>query len=163
MFPICTTPEAFDQQLARHRLDGVAIDAIAEIKALQPYRCGQDAGESVLAVIDNLCNINKHRRVIMTMFRGGPAPGDFTTTEIDGQMYGSLNFDSLLNSDTKLGPFPIVDGPQGPGLKMKVPLQIVAFVAFNEGTAQDVEVGFALSILAGYVIQSLGNFERFFV
>ena len=46
---------------------------------------------------------------------------------------------------------------------MKVPLQIVAFVAFNEDTEQDVKVVFALSILAGYVIQSLGNFERFFV
>jgi hypothetical protein len=163
MFPICITPQLFNQQLTRGRLQGIPVDAVAEIEALQPYHSGKDAEGSVLAVIDNLCNINKHRRVIMTMFRGGMAPSDFVTTEIDGQMYGSLNFSTLLNEGAKIGPFPIVDGPQGPGLKMNVPLQLVAFVAFNEGAAQDVEVGFALSILAGYVVQSMANFEKFFV
>ena len=117
MFPICTTPEAFDQQLARHRLDGVAIDAIAEIKALQPYRCGQDAGESVLAVIDNLCNVDQHRRVIMTMFRGGPAPGDFTTTEIDGQMYGSLNSTPCSTVTQNAAPFRLLMVPKALDLK----------------------------------------------
>lgn len=163
MFPICTTPKAFDQQLARHRLDGVPVDAITEIRALQPYHDRQDADGHVLAMLDNLCNVNKHRRVLTTILRGLPAPKDFVTETINGQVYGSLNFADLLNQDTKIGPIPMVDGPLGRGPKADVPLQIVTYVAFNERAAQDVEVGLTLSILGGYVAQELAKFEKFFV
>jgi len=163
MFPICTTPEAFNQQLARHRLDGVPIDAITEIQALQPHHDGQDAGGHVLAMLDQLCNINKHRRVIATMIRGSVAPSDFVTQEINGEVYGSLSFDSILKQGIKIGPFPMVNGSAGRGPKVDVPLQIVSFVAFNEGTAQDVEVGYTLSILGGFVVQELARFEKFFL
>src|SRR5258708_22420551 len=69
MFPICTTPEAFDAQLARHRLDGIPADAVTEIRTLQPYHDGQDVKGNVLAMIDDFCNINKHRRLLSTMGR----------------------------------------------------------------------------------------------
>jgi hypothetical protein len=163
MFPICTTPEAFAQQLARHRLDGVPVDAIAEIKALQPYHDGQDAEGHVLAMLDALCNVNKHRRVLTTVLRGQLAPKDFTTEIINGQTYGSLNFAALLDQGTKIGPFPMVDGPYGRGPKVDVPLQIITYVAFSERAAQDVEIGVTLSILLGFVAQELDRFERFFV
>jgi hypothetical protein len=163
MFPICTTLEAFNQQLARHRLDGVSVDAVAEIQALQPYHDGQDAEGHVLAMLDALCNVNKHRRVLTTVLRGKPAPKDFVTKTINGQVYGSVNFAALLNQDTKIGPFPMVDGPRGRGPKLDVPLQLVTYVAFNERAAQDVEVGLTLSILGGYVVQELARFEKFFI
>ncbi len=163
MFPICTTPEAFKAQLARHRLDGISVDAITEIEALQPYHDGQGIKGNVLTMIDDLCNINKHRRVLTTVVQGGMAPDDFITRKIGDQVVGSVSFDAIRKKGTKIGPFPIVDGPEGPGLKMDVPVQIVAFIALKEGAAQDVEVGHTLSILGGYVVQELGRFEKFFV
>jgi len=129
---------------------------------LQPYHSGKDASVNVLAMMDEFCNINKHRRVLTTIMYGGQAPDDFITQEIDGQLYGSLNFYSMLQQGTKIGPFPIVDGPFGRGPKVDVPPNIVAFVAFNEGTTQNVEVGFTLSIFGGYIVQELSRFERFF-
>jgi hypothetical protein len=82
---------------------------------------------------------------------------------INGELYGSVSFDSILKQGTKIGTFPMIDGASGRGPKVEVPLQIVAFVAFNEGAAQDVEVGCTLSILGGYVAQELARFEKFFV
>jgi hypothetical protein len=41
----------------------------------------------------------------------------------------------------------MVDGPEGPGPKVDVPLQVLAFIALDEETAKDVEVGLCLSIL----------------
>ena len=162
MFPICSTPEAFSQQLARHRLDGVAAEAVTEIEALQPYHSGKGTNGNVLAMVDDLCNINKHRRVITTMVYGGEAPSDFTTEVIGGELYGSMNYYDMLQKGTKIGPFPMVDGPLGRGPKVNEPPQIIAFVALNEGAAQDVEVGLTLSIFIGYVIQEMARFERFF-
>ncbi|HXM64218.1 MAG TPA: hypothetical protein VN950_25375 [Terriglobales bacterium] len=163
MFPICTTPEAFNQQLARHRLDGLPPDAVAEIDALQPYHDEQNPKGNVLAMIDDFCNINKHRRVLTTIITGGEAPDDFIIQEIDGQLYGSLSFDSVHKKGIKIGPFPMVDGPHGRGPKVNVPPKLIAFVAFNEGTAQRVEIGNTLSIFIGYAIQKLARFEKFFV
>jgi hypothetical protein len=163
MFPICATQDAFKQQLARHRLYGVSVDAIAEIEALQPYHDGQDPHGNVLIVIDNLCNINKHRRVLTTIMRGGIAPDDFTTRKVGDDLFGSVSFDAIRKKGPKIGPFPMIDGPLGPGPKVNAPLQILAFISLDEGVTRDAEVGFTLSILGGYVMQILPKFERFFV
>jgi hypothetical protein len=162
MFPICTTSEAFKSQLARHRLDGVPASAIAEIDALQPYQDGQGAKANVLAMIDDLCNVNKHRRILTTILYGGQAPSDLVTQEIDGQIFANVSFESILKQGTKIGPFPMVDGPQGRFPKVDVPLNFVAFIAFDDGAAKNVEVGYTLSIFMGYVMQILHNFEKFF-
>jgi hypothetical protein len=66
MFPICSTLEAFENQLGKNRLKGVTPDAIAEIRNLQPYHHGRDFDKTKLWVLDDLCNINKHRRVVTT-------------------------------------------------------------------------------------------------
>lgn len=162
MFPICTTEKAFDAQLARRRLEGMAVDAIAEIKALQPYHDGQPSG-NVLAVIDDLCNINKHRRVLTTFVRGSQVPSHFTTHETDGQTFLSGDFQSILDQGTTIGPFPMIDGPHGRAPKVDVPLQIVSFIALDEGATKDVEIGHALSIFGGYVsVELMPKFERFF-
>jgi len=162
MFPICTTPEAFKGQLSRHRLDGVPREAVAEIDSLQPYHDGADAKWHVLFVIDDFCNINKHRYILTTRVYGGQAPSDFITKEINGQIYGNTSFESILKQGTKIGPFPIVDGPYGRGPKVNMPLNLIAFIAFDEGAAQNVEVGHALGIFMGFVIQELNRFEKFF-
>jgi hypothetical protein len=152
MFPICTTPEAFRGQLA-----------IAEIEALQPCHDGQDTKGNVLAMIDDLCNVNKHRRILTTILYGGQAPSDLVTHETDGEMFANVSFESILKQGTEIGPFPMVDGPDGRFPKVDAPVNFVAFIAFDDGAAQNVEVGYTLSIFMGYVMQILRNFEKFFI
>lgn len=163
MFPICTSQDAFRDQLSRGRLHDIPPAAITEIEALQPHHCGQDAKATVLYLIDDFTNINKHRRVLLTNFGGGTTPPDFLTYEIDGQKLASVSFDSISKHDAKIGPFPIVDGALGPGPKVDVPLNLISYISMGEGTAQGVEIGVTAKICFGYVIETLSQFERFFI
>jgi hypothetical protein len=160
MFPVCCTPETFDQQVKRNRLKGVASEAIAEIQSLQPYHCGQDFDKSMLWVIDDLCNINKHRRVLITNLVGGPS--DIQLHTINGELFGYVDFASIRRN-AKIGPFPIVDGPQGRGVKVDVNPNITFYLAFDEGSTQNMDVGFVVSHLLKFVtLTVLPKFERFF-
>ena len=162
MFPVCATLEAFNNQVTKQRrLDGVAPDAVAEIKSLQPYHDGQDFGKNVLWVIDDFCNINKRRRLLVINFTSGM--GDIETKIVDGQLFIHVDF-STLKRNAKIGPFPIVNGPSGRGVKVDVNPKIVAFIAFNEGATQNMEVSLVLNGLLNYVsLTVLPRFERFFV
>ena len=71
-FPICTTDAHFDKALQRRRLTGLSACAVAEIRELQPYTHGQDYQSSNLWLLDELCNINKHRRVLLAEVRWRP-------------------------------------------------------------------------------------------
>lgn len=161
MFPICGTPEAFENQLAkRSRLKGVNPGAIAEIQSLQPYHYGQDFEKAMLWVLDDLCNINKHRRVLLTDLKGGPS--DLELQHIDGEVFGRVNLASI-KKDSTIGPYPIVDGEQGPGIKIDVNPNIAVYVAFNEGTTQDLDIGSVLAEMLKYVeVAVLPRFEPFF-
>jgi hypothetical protein len=76
MFPVCSTSEAFKQAVSkRNRLKGIHPDAITEIDRLQPYHLGKDWEKSVIAVIDHIANVNKHRRVPLTMLRRSKSTG----------------------------------------------------------------------------------------
>lgn len=160
MFPICKTLDAFNNQVTKQRrLDGVAPDAVAEIESLQPYHEGQDFDKTVLWVIEDFCNINKHRRLLVISLRAGM--GDIETKTIAGQLFIHVDF-SALKKD-KIGPFPIVDGPSGCGVQMKMDSNIVAFLAFGEGAALNMEVSLVLNGLFDYIgFTVLPKFERFF-
>lgn len=70
MFPIALTQKQYEGDLTkRGRLDGVDPKAIAIIDRLQPYH-DPSPKETVLGVLDELTNINKHRRVIFTGLHG---------------------------------------------------------------------------------------------
>ena|ERR1700694_1925691 len=161
MFPICGTLEAFENQLVkRNRLKGVNPGAIAEIQSLQPYHYGQDFEKAMLWVLDDLCNINKHRRVLLTDLKGGPS--DLELQHIDGEVFGRVNLASI-KKDAKIGPYPIVDGARGPGIKMDVNPNVAVYVAFNEGTTQDLDIGSVLAGMLKYVeLELLPRFEPFF-
>ena len=160
MFPICSTKEAFDQQISRNRLKGVTPEAVAEIQSWQPYHLGQDFDKSMLWILDDLCNINKHRRVLLTSIVGGPS--DVQLQTINGQLFGRVDFRSI-KKDAKIGPFPIVAGPQGRGVKVDVNPNITAYLAFDEGSTQGMDVGFVVSHLLRLVTETiLPRFERFF-
>ena len=159
MFPICSTLDAFKAQIKRGRLQGMAPDAIAEIQSLQPYHLGQDFDKSTLFVIDDLCNINKHRRILLTSVHGGSVPFDeFQTVDIGGQPMVKIDV-SRLNKDAKIGPFPIVDGT-----KVQVNSQVVAFIAFDEGAVKNMEMTHLMMSMMMFIRDEvIPKFERFFV
>jgi len=69
MFPICTTPKSYKAAIDGHRLDGIGQQAIALVDAFQPLNHAVPDG-TVLAMLDSLTNVNKHRHVILTTFTG---------------------------------------------------------------------------------------------
>ena len=160
MFPICSTLEGFNQQVKRDRLKGITPEATVEIQSWQPYQCGPDFGKSMLWILDDLCNINKHRRVLLTNIVGGPS--DIELKTINGQLLGRVDFTGI-NRDAKIGPFPIVDGPEGRGVRVDVNPNITAYLAFDEGSAQNMDVGFVVSNVLKFVtLTVLPRFETFF-
>jgi hypothetical protein len=131
MFPICSTVELFEEQIRRHRLDGVPVDAIAEIKCFQPYHLGQDFAKGILWAIDELTNINKHRRILLTNLMATTVPKEnFVVQNGEVWIHQPAGPVQVFDSNTQFGPFPIIDG------KVKVDTQIAAAIAFDEGPAK---------------------------
>jgi hypothetical protein len=62
-FPITTSKEAFRQERVRGRLGCVVPRAQAVIHRLQPYRSGENMIRHPLYVLQELSNIDKHRRL----------------------------------------------------------------------------------------------------
>jgi hypothetical protein len=159
MFPICSTVEFFEEQIRRHRLDGVSPDAIAEIKSVQPYHLGQDFNKSILWALDELANINKHRRILLTNLMATTVARENFVIQ-DGQLWvhhapGPVQ---VFDSNTQFGPFPIIDG------KVHVDTQIAAAIAFDEGPAKGIEVSFCAGYWSYFVLKTiLPRFEKFFL
>jgi hypothetical protein len=159
MFPVCSTAELFEEQIRRHRIDGVPVDAIAEIKRFQPYHLGQDFNKGILWALNELTNINKHRRILLTNLMAGDAKKEDFVVQ-DGQLWHHIGPGPtpVFDSNTKFGPFPIIDG------KVHVDTQIVAAIAFDEGTAKGMGVSLCVNYLAFYILKTLlPPFEKFFV
>jgi hypothetical protein len=157
MFPICSTDTAFKAQLERGRLGGVHKDAVVEIESLQPFQLGKDFDKAFLWVIDDFCNINKHRRLLLTMLRGASGTIEETQT-IDGKLWVRTDL-SHVERDARVGPFSIVDGG-----KVQIDAQVISFVAFDEGVAQGMEVSSRLGAMWKYIAEDVvPRFERFFV
>jgi hypothetical protein len=149
MFPICSTIEAFKNQIRRHRLDGVPPDAVTEIDGLQPYHLGQDWQKSILWVIDDFTNINKHRRVPLTMLRA--AQSNITPIEINGELW-------------MRGPVPALDdNAKFHASQVQVNPKFFACITFDEGPAKGMEVSSSLFGWINFVANDLvPKFDRFF-
>ena len=156
MFPICSTPEAFEYQVSkRNRLSGIHSDAVALIEALQPYHLGQDWEKSVIATLDSLTNINKHRRVLLTLLRGAYAE-DMSVIDRNGELWGHGTMPTF-DDNAKFGPFPLVGG------QVQVNTQLLVSVTFDEGAAKGMEVTQCLNVWMRYVLEDIvPRFERFF-
>jgi len=161
MFPVCSTVELFEEQIRRHRLDGVSPDAVAEIKGLQPYHLGKDFNKSLLWTLDEFSNINKHRRILLTSLMVSTVPKENFVIQ-DGQVWvhegpGPVR---IFDSDTQFGPFPIIDGK----LQVQMDTQIAAAVAFDEGPTKGIEISFCAGYWAYYISQLLlPRFKKFFL
>lgn len=161
MFPICSTVDAFKTQLSRGRLNGVVDDAAAEIEGLQPYHGGKDFFKTMLWVLDDLCNINKHRRVLLTELVG--TPSDIEPQIIGGELWAEIDFRSI-DRDATIGPFPIISAPKDPGVELQTEIRILALVTLDEGPAKSMDVGVFLNEMMRYIsAEVMPRFERFFV
>ena len=154
MFPICSTSDAFvDALTKRDRLLGVPVDAIAIIRQLQPYHLGKDWKKAIFAVLDELSNINKHRRVLLTSLMATQA--NVEAVEIDGELWASHL--PTFDGNTKFGPFPVVAG------KVQMDGELFASIAFDEGTVQGMEITTCLNTWMYYIREDfIPRFERFF-
>jgi hypothetical protein len=139
MFPLALTPEQYQSDLKRGRLDGVDPNAIAVIERFQPFH-SQTPKETVLGILDELTNLNKHRRLIFTGLHG-----------ITGDLAPSIPH--------ILGVVSYVDA-QGTVLK-DVPMKGV--LTLQEGLAKSIEITNCVDTAARFIGEEmLPFFERFF-
>jgi hypothetical protein len=133
-FPICRSKESF-RDIKGQRLAGLPEDVIKEVGRFQPYEAGQDWAKTSLWVLNELSNINKHRRILLTQL-----DCDFAQTD---RITGAMR---RRETNTAL-----------PGE------EIVAFMAFKETVAKDAEVSNVLNGIAREIGEILiPRFTKFF-
>jgi hypothetical protein len=143
------------QATKRKRLEGVHPDALALIDSLQPYQLGQDWPKAILAVLDELANINKHRRVLLTMLRAGQTD-KMPTVEIDGELWVK-NPPTTLETDTQFR------AKRTAANQMEMEGDVFACVTFDEGAAKGMEISYCLNLWGVYIKDDLvPQFQRFF-
>jgi len=139
MFPICSTSEAFADQVRGHRLDGIPEKAKTLISGLQPYSGRNDA----LRRLADLHDFDKHRTFHLT-----------TAVAQDTHVEWSRGAEVVLSTyigDEELRNGAIFGGlsfplnhPDYPGMaerfrNMKVQGQAATFVAFDDPSAEELE------------------------
>ena len=156
MFPVSLTGKSFKKALKGGRLEGIDPAALALIDSLQPYKSGElDAPGTPLAVLDNLVNINKHRRVLMTVMRTTPAKGIIFAKLEDSQfaLPTVTTFDHDANFRTTLTPE-----------EVQMHGGLAVFITLQEGAAKGTEISTCLNALGNYVLMDImPHFERFFI
>lgn len=134
-FPICSGPTAdvFEDAIKWHGkrpgcLEGIPLNAVAEIRNLQPCRLGDDWQKDFLWVLNELTNLNKHRRIILADLSATDAPPDLKIVDINGERWFFGSFPPV-DANTKLAPFPVTPDPN-------MHRQIFARITFNEAVAK---------------------------
>jgi hypothetical protein len=151
-FPICTTAEAFDVEVDKKRLRGISDpELIAKIKTLQPYKNGNGPEQDPLFILDELTNINKHRRILLAGLKADFVLGRSNLSDLGTHLSIDISF-TVVHDDTQI-PAPVAAG------QMEMYHQIIASIAFNEGCAQGKRVLELLDAIATYVDGVVGTFE----
>jgi hypothetical protein len=153
MFPICVTPEGFKKALKGKRLEGIDSAAADLIGSFQPYHSGTqwDAEAMPLAALDNLVNINKHRRVLLTVIRSVPG-NKLNWFKIGNTEWGVLSEKGSTQFAIKLAPG-----------ELQAHVDMAAFIAFNEGAAKGMEISMIMTTLIDYIANEvIAKFEQFF-
>jgi hypothetical protein len=153
-FPICDYQAAFKMELRRHRLDDIPTPARTTIEGLQPYWSGEGQQQHHnLRVLDDLSNISKHRRVALSAVTvlGAEPELDSEAGSHDENLAGDLH---------QRSEFGVCLHPASHYVRER---QLVTFIAFGDGPAKDVEIGFCLDRLWHYVNDVvLRQFESYF-
>lgn len=159
MFPICDSVEAFEYQLGRHRLDGIPADALTEIKGLQPYHYGQRKEGAPIRVIDSFCNINKHRRVLLTVLAAYASRTEIISSHT-GRSIQTTTTPRYHGAEIAVGPAPNSARPEE---KVEMKGNAILLITFDEGAAKGIDVGRSLNWLWHFVNEDvIPKFERFF-
>jgi hypothetical protein len=139
MFPVALTLAQYESDLKRQRLHGVPPEALKTIDRFQPYH-ESDPKESVLGILDELTNVNKHRRVIFTGLHAVVAGLPPSVPYIMGV---------VRNVD-----------PQGAVLS-EVPMRGV--LTLQEGLSKSIEITNCIDTAARFISEEmLPQFEKFF-
>jgi hypothetical protein len=140
MFPIAMTEAAFKNDVARRgRLDGVDPNAIAIIDKFQPY-LSTEPKQSILAIFDELTNINKHRRVVLTRLAGSGGDLPLPFPHIIGVVKNVTAEGGVISETAHRG-----------------------FICIDDGFAKDIEITNCLDTIARYIGEEmLPRFEVFF-
>jgi hypothetical protein len=156
MFPVCSTPDAFKDALdKRKRLLGIHPEASALIESLQPYHLGKNWQKSILWIVDEFTNINKHRRVLLTMLRASRTP--IEVVDINGELWGHGRL-PIFDGDAKIGPL-----VSGASAEMQMDAQLIACVTFDEGPTKGMEITGCTGECLNYIEKGvIPKFERFF-
>jgi hypothetical protein len=151
-FPICTTEEGWKIVKRGDRLTGMPANPMRIIESMQPWTASSPKLHP-LFILDELTNINKHRRILIASVVGAPA-SNFNAVDVDGERYvfgsaiGSENMKIRVSgtpTETTLDPVPTV------------------FVALAEGPAKGIEITQALMVLYDFITDKiLPQFEQFF-
>jgi hypothetical protein len=156
MFPICDSLESFEDQLRRHRLDGVAPEAIAEIQGLQPYQDGQNKEKAPIRVLDTFTNINKHRRLLIAVLAAHHSRTEFIGTQTGHSVQSTLT-PRYDKAEIAIGPAPVL------GDQMEVKGNALYFITFSERPGEGLIVSALLNQLWHFVNEFVvPKFERFF-
>ena len=152
-FPICDKAEAFKDAVKRGRLKGISPEALAQIERLQPYHTRNGGA---LKLINDFANINKHRRMLLTVLSVVAAETEFRS---------ALGKQSQLIIPSRDNAAHIGIGPPMHLAKeVHMHSQVALAIFFDEGAVR----GFEVSQCLGVLIDEIGNgiirkFERFFV
>jgi len=153
-FPICSSADAFESELRRHRLDGISPEALAEIKRLQPYKASQGK-VSPIVIVNDLANVNKHRRMLLTLLSVLAAETEFTSAL--GKQVQS--FFPLGDSKTHIG----IGPPMHIAKKVHMQSNVAYAVIFDEGIVKGHEVSQCLGVLIDIIGNgAIAKFEKFF-
>lgn len=136
-FPVCKTAECFGNKISKRAMDGISVSARAEIESLQPYITGGDPARSKLWVLHELCNINKHRRVFLSVI----------------QVY------EVPPPNPPAGHY---DAPIGFSDQVKVDRKLMADIALKEGVVDMRILEFTNDLLGFIQRLVLPRFEKFF-
>ena len=148
-FPVCATHKAFKDEIRRGRLSGLPEAMIAKIEALQPYHRGENWEASVLWVLNQFTNINKHRRILLTVldpfFTKDPAfaiPGPVKTKRVGGR----------AEQQAQAGITEVRDG------QMYMDSYAAVCVVFGEGKVEGWDVNTVLADIIDWIEKALIRF-----
>ncbi|HEU5458651.1 MAG TPA: hypothetical protein VFU68_08530 [Terracidiphilus sp.] len=150
MFPSCLTERSFKDALRGRRLKGITYGAKALVQSLQPYTHTNPA-EHWLAILDELSNINKHRKLFLTSL------SSFSVSGLLDQLnrLSDTEFIGVIHETTSGGVFTAE--------QVNMQGDLMAFIAFDEGTVKGMDVGILVENYIGLTSTAIEAFEQFFV
>jgi hypothetical protein len=156
-FPICDSVQQFGSELQKGRLGGVNHAVVSHIESLQPYHSGKQGKETFLWMLNEFCNMNKHRRVLGLDLSVSVPSADFEIEHMpDGSSYARVNPAPKFKSGAKVGPYRIVEG------EPEIDHNLMGYVAIQEPPIEGFEVCSLVDKTRDYVRQEILKFDKFF-